>query len=447
MKSVKSWLCALALSLLAACGGGGGGSSSSGASQSAEGLWQGTTSDGYSITAAVLETGEIWALASSSSGVVGFINGTSAVSGSSISGSETSYNLISHSFAPQAYTGTVSTKNRLSLSTASGSFNASYNNGYDQAPTPLSSMAGTYSGWLATVGGAYSTSSVVSISSTGQISSPGAPCSATGSVVPRASGKNIYDVTVGFTGASCTATSTTLSGVAAYNSSSGVLVILALNSSKSDGLVYSATKQTSVAATYPLRSGYQAFLTQPVTNYYTISGTCTGSASETRTAAVAATFEGITGYSTTTSLTGSYTGCTPASFAGTSVSYYDGNYKPTGGLASGSGTEYSVVTSAIDMPVSVAVGDTAQFGTVDVYSSSNKLTKTGTRVLSYVVEPGTGSGNAVINLIAKSYNTSNQLLFTQQSRYRITTTGELTAVSVDIQYSTTSTSHLVWTKY
>jgi hypothetical protein len=331
------------------------------------------------------------------------------------------------------------------LTAANGSFNAAYTSGYDQAPTPLTSIAGTYSGWLASVSGSYSPSSVVTITSTGQISSPGAICSATGSITPRASGKNIYNVTVGFTGASCSATSTTLAGVAAYDSSSGGLVILALNGGKTDGIVYSATKQSSSSAAFPLRSGYQALITQQETNNYTISGTCNGNASESRTAAAAATFEGVAGYSVTTTLTGSYSNCTPASFAGTSVSYYDSTYKPTGGSITG--TEYSVFTSAIDLPASVAVGDTAQFGTVDVYSSNTKQTKTGTRVLSYVVESGSSSTNAIINLIAKGYNTSNQLLFTRQSRYRITTTGQLTAVSRDIQYSTTSLNHLIWTKY
>lgn len=444
MNALKSSLVVMFIGLLSACGGGGGGSSSPGAAQSAEGLWQGNTSTGNSVTVAVLETGELWALVSSSSGVVGFINGSSNVSGSAVSGNETSYNLVSHTYGAQSFSGTVSTKNTMALSGPDWAFNATYQSGYDQAPAGLAAMAGTYSGWLASVSGTFSPSSVVSISSTGQITSPGAPCSATGSVTPRASGKNVYNFTIGFTGASCTATSTTLSGIAAYNNTSGVLVVLALNPGKTDGLVYSATKQTSVATTFPLRAGYQAFLTQAATNNYTISGTCSGSATESRTAAAAATFEGVAGYSTTTTLTGSYTNCTPATFAGTSVSYYDSNYKPTGSAITG--TEYSVITSAVDMPTTVAVGDTAQFGTVDVYSSNTKLTKTGTRVLSYVVETGGTSSEAIINLIARSYNLSNQLLVTQQSRYRLTSSGVLTPASLDIQYSTTSTTHLVWTK-
>ena len=199
----------------------------------------------------------------------------------------------------------------------------------------------------------------------------------------------------------------------------------------------------STPTTYPLRSGYQALLSQSEVNNFSISGTCTGSATQTRSAAAAATFEGTPGVSTTTTLTGSYANCTPASFASTGISYYDTNYKPLGSATPG--TDYAVYTTASDLPTSVKVGDTAQFGSIDVYSSSTKQVKTGTRTLSYAVEADTGS-TAIINLIAKGYNASNQLLYTQQTRYRINASGQLTVVSLDIQYSTTSTSHMVWTK-
>lgn len=204
-----------------------------------------------------------------------------------------------------------------------------------------------------------------------------------------------------------------------------------------------STETTASTATFPLRSGYQALVGQSEVNSFSISGTCTGTATETRSAATAATFEGIPGVSTTTTLTGTYSNCTPASFAGTSISYYDTNYKPLGSEVPG--TDYAVYSTSNDLPTSVKVGDTAQFATVDVYSSSTKQVRNGTRVLSYTVEADSNS-TAIVNLIAKGYNASNQLLYTQQSRYRINTSGQLSIVSRDIQYSTTSTSHMVWTK-
>lgn len=199
---------------------------------------------------------------------------------------------------------------------------------------------------------------------------------------------------------------------------------------------------TASTASFPLRGAYQTLVSQSEINSFSISGTCTGSATETRSAATAATFEGAAGVSTTTTLTGTYSNCTPASFASTSISYYDTNYKPVG--SENLGTDYAVY-STNDLPTSVKVGDTAQFATVDVYSSSTKQVRNGTRVLSYTVEADSSS-TAIVNLIAKGYNAYNQLLYTQQSRYRINSSGQLSIVSRDIQYSTTSTSHMVLTK-
>ena len=91
------------------------------------------------------------------------------------------------------------------------------------------------------------------------------------------------------------------------------------------------------------------------------------------------------------------------------------------------------------------MGDTAVYATLTTYTDSTKTVTTGQRILSYVVEADTAD-TAIVNLISKGYNTSNQLLFTQQSRLRISASGALTAVSIDVQYSTTSTNHLVYTK-
>jgi len=93
----------------------------------------------------------------------------------------------------------------------------------------------------------------------------------------------------------------------------------------------------------------------------------------------------------------------------------------------------------------VAVGNTAQFAVADVYTSNTKATRIGTTNISYVIEADSAT-TAIVNVIAKRYNTSSQLLFTQQTRYRINASGQLTALSKDVQYSTTSTAHLLWTK-
>jgi hypothetical protein len=243
MRSFKIGLVALGVSMLAACGGGdGGGTTPASASQSAEGLWQGTTTDGNTTTAVVLENGEFWALVTDSSGLVGFVNGAISVNGSAVAGTSTGYNLMTGTYASQGLTGTVSTKGVLSLSKASGPFVGTYLSDYDKAATPLTQVAGTFSGWSASVGGAFSPSTTVTISATGQINSPGVPCSTVGTIRPRASGKNLYDVSIGASGAGCPTSAATLNGVAYYDDASRVLIALTLNGAKNDGVVFSGSK-------------------------------------------------------------------------------------------------------------------------------------------------------------------------------------------------------------
>ena len=195
---------------------------------------------------------------------------------------------------------------------------------------------------------------------------------------------------------------------------------------------------------FPLQTGYKARVSSGAIDSFSISGTCAGSATFTTSAATAATFEGVVGYSATTTATVNFTNCTPATAAVTSTGYYDSNYTPLG--SSTPGVEYAkFLTAPPALPASVKVGDTAVFATLTVYSDSTKATVTGQRLLSYVIEADTAT-TAVANLITKAYNTSSQLLFTQQSRYRIAADGTLTVISIDVQYSTTSTNHLVFTK-
>lgn len=60
---------------------------------------------------------------------------------------------------------------------------------------------------------------------------------------PRASGKNIYNLQLTFTGNYCAlGNGTTVNGVATYDSVSRQLVAMGLNNAKSDGLIYIGTR-------------------------------------------------------------------------------------------------------------------------------------------------------------------------------------------------------------
>lgn len=195
---------------------------------------------------------------------------------------------------------------------------------------------------------------------------------------------------------------------------------------------------------FPLQAGYRAYVSAGSTVTYTVSGSCAGTATIISAATIPATFEGVTGFSAADSSSITLSNCTPSSSTASGVEYYDANYTPLGTVTTGEEyARFQVLPSPL--PSSVRVGDAGTVGTLLVYTDSTKALQTGTRVLSFVVEPDTQS-TAIVNVVSKDYDNLNQLLLTQQSRYRIAANGTLTPVSIDLQYSTTSTIHFVLTK-
>ena len=201
---------------------------------------------------------------------------------------------------------------------------------------------------------------------------------------------------------------------------------------------------STAATSFPFQAGYRARIAGGSTDNFTVSGTCAGTATFTNGAATASTFEGVAGFASPQTVTVNLTNCTPATNAVSGTGYYDGSYSPLG--SSIPGVEYTkFLTAPPSLPTSVKVGDTAIFATPTTYTDSTKSVATGQRILSYVVEADTAN-TAIVNLISKGYNASSQLLFTQQARYRIAADGTLTVMLIDVQFSTTSTNHLVYTK-
>lgn len=238
--------------LLTACGGGDSGSTPSSApapviTPSAEGFWEGPASTGVSVALAVLETGETWGVYTSTNGtIVGALFGNTASNSSTLTGSGQDFNIPARSVSSSNYSGTFTAKNTINVTTSSGgTFSGTYKPAYD-SPVSLTTVSGAFAG--TGVSGNSSVQQIgITISPSGVISVPGTQgCSASGSAAPRASGKNILNVTVKFTGANCAlgdGTSTT--GIAYYDTVAQRLLVLALNASKSDGFIYIGQKQTA----------------------------------------------------------------------------------------------------------------------------------------------------------------------------------------------------------
>jgi len=239
--NAKTAICIVAASFLTACGGGGGSSDVTPvANADPQGFWQGTSSNGHAVATLVLETGQYFAVYSTNNAVDGMIEGTLAVNGNSISDSSAIDFVVGASAVPATITGTVTTKQMLSATAKEASqtvtFNGTYNSAYDTSPT-VSEGVGTWTG-TAAGGGATTTMTVAADSSfTGASGS----CTFSGSVKPRASGKNVFDGTVTFKDASCAlgaGTSIDFEAVIANNQ----MIAAGVNSARSAGFVFLGTK-------------------------------------------------------------------------------------------------------------------------------------------------------------------------------------------------------------
>lgn len=240
----------LLCTLLAACGGGSSDNPPAPAptpapvpAATAEGFWAGQASTGTSVTLAVLENGDTWGYYMKGGYIVGALAGSTTSSGNQLSGSGKDFNLPARTVASGSYAGTFRAKDSISVQLSDGStFTGRYDARYDQ-PALLAALAGTFSGQGVTGYSAVQAASIT-ITPSGAVSMPAVGgCSASGTVAPRASGKNIFDVTVVFSGSACAlGNGAMVKGVGFYNSTDHTLIGLALNGAKNDGFIYFGQK-------------------------------------------------------------------------------------------------------------------------------------------------------------------------------------------------------------
>jgi len=243
-------LTVLAVALvLSACGGGGGDGTTTTpitTTASAEGFWNGTTSNGTEVSLAILENGETWGLYGNSSSVTGAVYGMTSTSGTTLSGSGTGFNFVTRTSGNGTFTGSVTTKGTISFNVSDGTqLTGTYDTSYDQVPS-LANLAGTYTG-LAVTGTISPQATTVVVDVNGNISSSfvsgSLSCMTSGTATPRASGKNIFNLQLTFTGNNCAlGNGTVVNGVATYDSVNRGLIAMGLNSAKSDGLIFIGTR-------------------------------------------------------------------------------------------------------------------------------------------------------------------------------------------------------------
>jgi hypothetical protein len=239
---------------LISCGGGGDDSVPNpppgGAFTTAEGVYGGvlTNSSSSYFEGLVLENGDFWSLYGDDAGSIFIVQGFVQGRGTSNNGAFTAATITDYGFSPPL-TGTLSATYNSASKTMSGTANygpmgsVTFNGGpiagslynYNASAT-LSAISGNWS-VQSTAGGSAS----VTISGAGAVTATEGACVSTGSIMPRVSGKNVFNVTLTFGASGCALPGATVTGIAiTYPLSTGQTQLIAAitTGSKSAGLAY-----------------------------------------------------------------------------------------------------------------------------------------------------------------------------------------------------------------
>ena len=233
----KFMITASMLIFLSACGGGGDDISTPSAG-TAEGFWSGLASNGSNLALVVLENGETWGLYGGDK-YSGAFYGQSTGTGNTFTASGSDFNFNNWSVTSGTVKGTVVQKSTINATSSQNvSVNLKYESSYE-IPASLTAAAGNYSVTGISANGS-ATDVPMTITVGGLVTVVGVNCSASGKIAPRASGKNVYDISMTFNGNSCAlGNGGTASGIFILNKSvtPNVAVSMALTPSKQDGFI------------------------------------------------------------------------------------------------------------------------------------------------------------------------------------------------------------------
>lgn len=238
---------------LAACGGGGGGGNSDGnaptsgsvTTNTAEGMWSGTTNNGANLTGVVLDNGSFYATYSTKSSpnvISGVILGTGqSNNGSYVSTDALDFNFggdglgVSPTTVSAGYSPKASLSGSLTYANApTSTFTAQYNPVYEQ-PASATLAAGTYSG--NTVSSAGSQTAFMTLQANGTVTGVVAGCNFSGTASPRGS-VNVFNLSLTFHGGTCLFGTSTLNGIGFYSIPNKQFYAAAPNAARTDGFFF-----------------------------------------------------------------------------------------------------------------------------------------------------------------------------------------------------------------
>lgn len=237
--------------LLAACGGGGSSDTPTG---SAEGIYDGalTGSTSSAFQSLVLENDEVWTMYGTQTATAFLVAGFLQGQGQSNNGTYTSSNLRDFGFNP-ALSGTATATYNSSSKTISGT--ATFPRaavGFSGGPISGSLYNYNTAATVSTVAGSWALTSLsgegvtVNVASSGTYTaSSSLGCSFTGTLVPRASGKNVFNVSFSFGPSPCALPNQAASGIAvAYPLANGrtQLIVAGTNAARTIGTAAFGTR-------------------------------------------------------------------------------------------------------------------------------------------------------------------------------------------------------------
>lgn len=237
-----AWAALVTAAMLAGCGGDG----ESDPGPTAEGAYGGTLTNATynSFRTLILDTGEYWTLYGEETGdgfqLAGFVQGT----GTSDNGSFSSANAKDFGGDPPI-AGSVSASYDATAKTISGTLSFPAGSlAFSGGPLPAAQYVYETPALLARIEGIWSMTGVngdavdVTISTTGALAGSSLGCAFTGTAIPRATGKNVFDLALKFGTVVCSPAGGEAKGIAvAYTLANGQtqLIITAVDAGRSFG--------------------------------------------------------------------------------------------------------------------------------------------------------------------------------------------------------------------
>lgn len=254
MKAPSLVVASIVISMLVGCGGGGGGSSSTVAAATivpattAEGIYAGTTSNGKTHNTLVLENDQVYVMYGTT------VNGGMMVSGF-LQGNGKSSNGTFSASDMRDYSASAGTSSNFSLSATyvkNTSFNATTTDGTNTISFtggPLQNSLYNYNtvANVANIVGAWSITDLagrpvsLNIAASGSFTGSTSGCTFSGTIKPRASGKNVFDAMATFGLAPCLLPGQTVSGIALEYPIAGggrQLIIAGTDALRNNGAAY-----------------------------------------------------------------------------------------------------------------------------------------------------------------------------------------------------------------